>query len=134
MMRNPHHSFTHYTLCFRCLPWQRTLDNSSESGKIRSICPKIPPLREFCTKIHPHLVHYFQNHRQRTPGNWSESTGFRAVHPQLPRITLFAESAPMTNNLGVNPENTANDANSAPIAQHISKSREIHDICTQQTR
>ena len=33
--------------------------------------------------------HYFQisDHRQRTPGNWSESTRFRAVHPQLPRIT-----------------------------------------------
>ena len=42
--------------------------------------------REFCTKIHPHLVHYFQisDYRQRTPGNWGKSTRFHAVHPQLP--------------------------------------------------
>ena len=32
--------------------------------------------------------HYFQisDHRQRTPENWSESTRFHAVRPQLPRI------------------------------------------------
>ena len=29
-------------LCFRCLPRQRTLRNSSESSKIRSIHPQIP--------------------------------------------------------------------------------------------
>ena len=118
-------------LCFRCLPRQRTLGNSSESSKICSIrshtpqmmqnlhhlfthlpyvsdaCPsrelseipvnqaKFTPfahkfrelhkLRAFCTKIHPHLVHYFQtsDHRQKTPENWSESTRFCAVRPQL---------------------------------------------------
>ena len=32
--------------------------------------------------------HYFQisDHRQRTPGNWSESTRFHAVRAQLPQI------------------------------------------------
>ena len=46
-------------------------------------------LCEFCTKIHPHLVHYFQisDLRQKTPGNWSESTRFHTVCPQLPQIT-----------------------------------------------
>ena len=44
---------------------------------------------KFAPFIHPHLVHYFQisDHWQRTPGNWSESTRFRAVRPQLPWIT-----------------------------------------------
>ena len=30
-----------FTLCFRCLPRQRTLGNSSKSSKIRSIRPQI---------------------------------------------------------------------------------------------
>ena len=122
-----------FTLCFRCLPRQRTLRNSSELCKFRAICPhslqmtqnshnllthyivcfryltsgrelpKIPAnqvkftqfthtsreLHELCAfriKIHPHLVHYLQtsDHRQRILENWSESTRFHAVHPQLP--------------------------------------------------
>ena len=70
--------------------------NSPFSVKIPANQAKFAPfthksheLCEFCTKIHPHLVHYFQisDHQQRTPGNWSESTRFRTVRPQLPRIT-----------------------------------------------
>ena len=55
--------------------------------KFTPFAHKFHELCKFCTKIHPHLVHYFQNHRQRTPGNWSESTRFHAVRPQLLRIT-----------------------------------------------
>ena len=57
--------------------------------KFAPLAHKFCELREFRTKIHPHLVHYFHisDHRQRTPGNWSESTRFHAVHPQLLRIT-----------------------------------------------
>ena len=68
--------------------WQRTLcEIPVNQVKFTPFAHKFHELREFCTKIHPHLVHYFQNHRQRTPGNWSESTRFCAVRPQLPRIT-----------------------------------------------
>ena len=54
--------------------------------KFAPFAHKSHELCKFCTKIHPHLVHYFQisDHRQRTPGNWSESTRFRAVRPQRP--------------------------------------------------
>ena len=55
-------------------------------AKFAPFTHKSHELCEFCTKIHPHLVHYFQisDHRQRTPGNWSKSTRFRAVCSQLP--------------------------------------------------
>ena len=135
-MQNSHHLLTHYIVCFRYLPRQRTLRNSSELRKFHTVhphtpritrnlhhllthyivcfrcltsgreLPKIPAnqaqfaqfahrsreLRKFravCTKIHPHLVHYFQtsDHQQRTLENWRESTRFRAVCPQFPRIT-----------------------------------------------
>ena len=61
----------------------------ANQAKFAPFAHKSSELREFCTKIHPHLVHYFQisDHQQRTPGNWSESTRFRAVRSQLPRIT-----------------------------------------------
>ena len=58
-------------------------------AKFAQFAHKSCELHEICTKIHPHLVHYFQisDHQQRTPGNWSESTRFCAIRPQLPRIT-----------------------------------------------
>ena len=58
-------------------------------AKFTPFAHKSHELHEICTKIHPHLVHYFQisDHRQRTPGNWSESTRFCAVRPQLPQMT-----------------------------------------------
>ena len=42
MTQNSHHLFTYYTLCFRCLPQQRTPGNPSESSEIHSIRPQIP--------------------------------------------------------------------------------------------
>ena len=88
MTQNSHHLFTHYILCFKCLTDSRELSEIPvNQAKFAPFAHKFHKLREFCTKIHPHLVHYFQNHRQGTPGNWSESTRFCAVHPQLPRIT-----------------------------------------------
>ena len=60
----------------------------ANQAKFTPFAHKSHKLHKFCTKIHPHLVHYFQisGHQQRTPGNWSESTRFRAVRPQLLRI------------------------------------------------
>ena len=87
MMQNSHHLFTHYILCFRCLTIGRKLSEiPANQAKFAPFAHKFCELHEFCTKFHPHLVHYFQisDHRQRTPENWSKSTRFRAVCPQLP--------------------------------------------------
>ena len=77
---------------FRCLTSGRELPkipaNQAKFAQFAHTSRELRKLRAFCTKIHPHLVHYFQtsDHRQRTLENWSESTRFRAVHPQLPQI------------------------------------------------
>ena len=57
-------------------------------AKFTPFAHKSCELHKFHTKVHPHLVHYFQisDHRQRTPGNWSESIRFHTVHPQLLQI------------------------------------------------
>ena len=118
MTQNLHHLFTHYILCFRCLTIGRELSkipaNQAEFAQFAHRSGELHELRAFRTKSHPHLVHYFQtsDHRQRTLENWSESTRFHTVCPQLPRIMQNAlnlhPSAPMTSKLGVNPGNSRN--------------------------
>ena len=92
IMRNLHHLLTYYTLCFRRLTSGRELPkipvNQAKFTKFAHISHE---LREFCafrTKNSP-IFSMFQisDLRQRTPENWSESTRFHAVRPQLPRIT-----------------------------------------------
>ena len=63
--------------------------NQAEFAQFAHRSCELCELHAFHTKIHPHLVHYFQtsDHRQRTLKIWSESTRFHAVHPQLLRIT-----------------------------------------------
>ena len=91
--RNSHHLLTHYIVCFRCLTSGRELPKiPANQAKFAQFAHRSRELRKFCafcTKIHPHLVHYFQtsDHRQRTLENWSESTRFCTVCPQFPRIT-----------------------------------------------
>ena len=75
----------HYA--FRCLTIGRELSEIPVNQvKFTPFAHKFHKLCKFCTKIHPHLVHYFQisDHRERTPRNWSKSTRFCAVRPQLP--------------------------------------------------
>ena len=91
--RNSHHLLTHYIVCFRCLTSGRELTkipaNRAKFTQFAHISCELHEFHAFRTKIHPHLVHYFQtsDHQQRTPENWSESTRFCAVRPQFPRIT-----------------------------------------------
>ena len=93
MMQNSHHLLTHYIVCFRCLTSGRELPkipaNQAKFAQFTHTSRELYELHAFHTKIHPHLVHYFQtsDHRQRTLENWSESTRFCAVHPQLLQIT-----------------------------------------------
>ena len=84
MTQNLHQLFTHLHYVSDACPSRELLEIPANQAKFAPFAHKLRELREFHTKIHPHLVHYFQNHRQRTPGNWSESTRFCAVHPQLP--------------------------------------------------
>ena len=87
IMRNSHHLLTPYTLCFRCLTTGRELTKiPANQAKFAQFAHTSRELRELCTfaqKFIHNLVHYFQNHLQRTPGNWSESTRFHTVCPQL---------------------------------------------------
>ena len=143
MTQNSHHLFTHLPYVPDACPGRELSEIPANQAKFAPFTHKFRELRElctFCAKIHPHLVHYFQtsDHRQRTPENWSESTRFRAVCPQLQRITqnslnphhdqqLRSESRELQ-------KHTVNDASSVPFAQCISKSRQIRDICKQSTR
>ena len=79
--------FAHFTLCFRHLPRQRTLQNSSELRKFSAIRPhsqRIPRnlhiLLTYSTLSFRHLL------QQRTLRNSSELRKFRAVRPHSPRI------------------------------------------------
>ena len=86
--QNSHYSLTYYTLCFRHLPWQRTLWNSSELRKFRAICRQSPRIPR---NLHYSLTYYtlcFRHlPRQRTLRNSSELRKFHAVHPHSPRTT-----------------------------------------------
>ena len=108
---------SHLPYVLDACPGKELSEIPANQAKFASFTHKFHELRKLCvfrTKIHSHLVHYFQasDHRQRTLENWSESTRFRAVCPQLPWITRnllnLHPSAPMTNKLGVNPGNSRN--------------------------
>ena len=80
--------FAHFTLCFRHLPRQRTLQNSSESRKFRAIRPHSPRttrnshiLLTYSTLCFRHLP------QQRTLRNSSKLRKFHAIRPHSPRIT-----------------------------------------------
>ena len=76
-----------FILCFRVLPRQRTLRNSSELHKFRAIRPQSPRI--------PRNSHYLLTYytlcfrhlpRQRTLWNSSELHRFHTVRPHSPRI------------------------------------------------
>ena len=80
--------FAHFTLCFRHLPRQKTLQNSSELCKFRAIRPHSPRttrnshiLLTYSTLCFRHLP------QQRTLSNSSELRKFHAIRPHSPRIT-----------------------------------------------
>ena len=77
-----------FILCFRGLPRQRTLRNSSELRKFHAIRPHSPRIPQ---NSHFLLTYYTLCFRhlpwQRTLQNSSELHRFCAVHPHSPRIT-----------------------------------------------
>ena len=110
-------------------------------AKFAPFAHKSHELREFPTKIHPHLVHYFQisDHRQRTSRKLERINQISHGLPTAPASYVkFAESAPMASNLEVNPVNSRKIQRTTQIPHHShntsGKSREIRDICKQQTR
>ena len=77
-----------FVLCFRGLPRQITLRNSSELRRFRAVRPhsprtmrNLPNLLTYSTLCFRHLP------QQRTLRNSSELCRFRAVHPHSPRTT-----------------------------------------------
>ena len=80
--------FAHFTLCFRHLPRQRTLQNSSKLRKFCAVRPHSPRITRnshilltYSTLCFRHLP------QQRTLSNSSELRKFRAIRPHSPRIT-----------------------------------------------
>ena len=76
-----------FVLCFRHLPRQRTLQNSSELRKFCAILPHSPRITQnshilltYSTLCFRHLP------RQRTLRNSSELHKFHAIRPHSPRI------------------------------------------------
>ena len=79
---------TYFTLCFRHLPRQRTLQNSSELRKFCAVRPYSPRttrnshiLLTYSTLCFRHLP------QQRMLSNSSELRKFRTIRPHSPRIT-----------------------------------------------
>ena len=73
-----------FVLCFRHLPWQRTLQNSSELRKFRTIRPQSPRIPRNSHYSLTYTLCFRHLPRQRTLSN---SSKFRAIHPHSPRIT-----------------------------------------------
>ena len=134
-MQNLHHLFTHYILCFRCLTIGRELSkipaNQAEFAQFTHRTHKLCKLHTFCTKTHPHLVHYFQtsDHRQRTTRKLERINQISCSSPTSPvNYMKFTESAPICtldqqtrSEFRELQKCTANDASSVPFAQCTSK-------------
>ena len=73
--------FAHFTLCFRHLPRQRTLQNSSELRKFRAV-RESHEIRTFLLTYSTLCFRHLP--QQRTLRNSSESRKFRAVRPHSP--------------------------------------------------
>ena len=141
-MQNSHRLSTiHYT--FRCLTSGRELSEiTANQVKSAPFAHKSHKLHEICTFYSSTSSSLLSDLRPMTE-NPRKLEQINQISRSLPTASVnyakFAESATnCSSNLGVNPvnsrKNTVNNANSAPFALHISKSREIHNICKPQTR
>ena len=82
------------------------------------------------------LLFQTSDDRQRTPGNWSESSRIRSIRPHTPRMMqnshqlltylhYVSEACPGREPSGI----PANYANSAQFAHTVRESREIRTFC-----
>ena len=79
---------TYSILCFRHLPQQRTLRNSSKLCKFRAIRPhSLRITRNSHHLLTLHLTFQMPDQWQRTPSNSSESSKICSIRPTIPRIT-----------------------------------------------
>ena len=77
-----------FVLCFRHLPQQRTLWNSSELRKFHAIRPQSPRITRNSHILLTYSTLCFRHlHRQRTLKNSSELCKFHAIRPHSLRIT-----------------------------------------------
>ena len=76
--QNSHILLTYSILCFRHLPRQRTLQNSSELCKFRAVRPHSPRItRNSHHLLTLHLTFQMPDQWQTTPSNSSESSEIR---------------------------------------------------------
>ena len=129
-MRNLHHLLTYYTLCFRCLTSGRELPkipaNQAKFAQFTHISRELREFHAFCIKIHPYLEYFRSLTFDREPRKLERINQISCSSPTThANYAKFAESAPMTSRLGVNPGNsrkcTANNASSVPFAQRTGK-------------
>ena len=80
--------FAHFTLCFRHLPRQRTLQNSSELRKFHAVRPHSPRIPQNSHILLTYSTLCFRHQpQQRTLRNSSELRKFRTIRSHSPRIT-----------------------------------------------
>ena len=110
MTQNSHHLFTHYILCFRCLTIGRELSEiPANQVKFTPFVHKSCKLREIRTKIHPQPSSLFSEPSTENSRKLKRINQILRSSPTAPvNYVKFAESAPMTSYLGVNPENSRN--------------------------
>ena len=86
IMQNSHILLTYSILCFRHLPRQRTLQNSSELCKFHAVRPHSPRITRNSHILLTYSILCFRHlPRQRTLQNSSELRKFCAVHPHSPQ-------------------------------------------------
>ena len=78
--------FAHFTLCFRHLPRQRTLQNSSELRKFRAVRPHSPQIPQ-----NSHILHYVSDtcpgrEPCKIPANYANSAQFAHTVHELREI------------------------------------------------
>ena len=79
-----------FTLCFRNLPQQRTLRNSSELHKFRAVRPHTPRITQNSHKLLTHLYYVSEacpsRERSEIPANYANSTQFAHNFHELRKI------------------------------------------------
>ena len=81
--QNSHHLLIHYTLCFKCLPQQRILKNSSELCKFHANRPHSPRMTRNSHQLFIHL-HYVSDacpgrEYSEIPANYANSAQFTHI-------------------------------------------------------
>ena len=92
--QNSRHLLTHYTLCFRYLPRQRTLRNSSELRKFRAVHPHSPRITRNSHHLLTYYILYFRcltsgRELPKIPANQAKFAQFAHISHELHKFCTF---------------------------------------------